>query len=187
MILTGRYVSLRPLVPDDAEITHKWRESPRAFLLNRGARNVEEQRAWIASRPDTEQNFIQQLVTGEPVGMLSLVEISHTHKTFEMGHFLIGEPELVKPYGNGVIAAEASRLLYDYAFDVLKLHSQHGPIASENSGMLAWARYIGVKEEGRLKDFYFLNGHYMDAVWMGCTQDDYRNIMRPRLSGLIGD
>lgn len=186
MILTGCYVRLRPLVPSDAELTHKWRESPRAFLLNRGARDVDEQRDWIAGRAGyAEFNFVMEVAAG-PVGMISLLEMQFVHRTFEVGHFLIGEPELVKPYGNGVIAAEATMLLYDFAFDTLKLHSQHGPIASENVNMITWSRYMGCKEEGRLKDFYWLNGHFMDAVWVGLGEDTYRSFTRPRLLGLIG-
>ena len=73
--LHGQYVVLRQLRVDDAELTLGWRQSDRAILLNRGAASVADQAAWIASRPNTELNFVIQLRSGQPVGMLSLVAI----------------------------------------------------------------------------------------------------------------
>jgi RimJ/RimL family protein N-acetyltransferase len=184
--LTGRNVILRPLTPDDAEATNSWRNSGRAFLLNRGARTIEEQRAWIRSRPDDEYNFIQQLVTGEAIGMISLLDIHPVHKYAEIGHFLIGEPDLVKPFGPGKIAAESLRLMYGFVFDILKLHSHWGPVASDNESMIRWNTFLGTAPIGRLKDHYFLDGHWQDAVLFEMTEDIYRNITLPRLRGLIG-
>ena len=189
MILTGRNVLLRPLMVADAEITHKWRESPRAFLLNRGARSVVEQRRWIAARqfaPRSEMNFIQQLTTGEPVGMISLLNISPTHKHAEIGHFLIGEPDLVRPYGPGKIAAESTRLIYELAFDTLGLRSHWGPVAAENKQMMQWNAYFGARIIGRLTDHYFLNDHWQDAVLFQMTEEDYRTVAVPRLRGFLG-
>ena len=75
MELHGQYVVLRPLRVDDAELTLTWRLSDRAELLNTGALSVAEQAEWIASRPKTELNFVIELRSGKPVGMLSLVSI----------------------------------------------------------------------------------------------------------------
>ena len=47
--LSGEFVTLRPLVVADAEITLHWRQSDRAVYLNQGAGSLESQRAWIAS------------------------------------------------------------------------------------------------------------------------------------------
>lgn len=183
----GRNVALRTLTVKDAAITQKWRTSGRAWLLNRGAQNVEEQAAWIESRPRTEYNFIQVLHDGTPVGMISLVDVDEVHRHAEAAHFLIGEPDAVRPFGNGVIAAEATLLLHRFAFEVLGLHRIYGPVASDNVQMIRWNRYIGMVEEGRLRDHYWLNGHWQDAVMMGLCEDRWRSVTVPRLQELIGE
>jgi RimJ/RimL family protein N-acetyltransferase len=182
----GQFVTLRPLTPYDAEITQKWRTSGRAFLLNRGAQTVEEQRAWIASRPfdpAKELNFIQTLTaTGQPVGMISLVDIDLVHRHAEPAHLLIGEEEAVK----GVpVALEAVKLLYELAFDTLGLHRLYGPMSEENRGMLRFHLALGMKEEGRQRDHYFLNGHWQDAILIGMLEDEYRTIAKPKIESLI--
>jgi RimJ/RimL family protein N-acetyltransferase len=180
--LVGKYVTLRPIEVTDAEITQKWRTSGRAFLLNPGAQNVVEQAAWIAMRPDTEYDWIMD-VGGSPVGMIALVDIDLRHHRAEAGHFLIGEPEAVqgKP-----IAAEATRLMYGYAFDVLGLHRVYGILSAENEKMVKWNLTMGMKEEGRLRDHYFLNGHFQDAICLGLFKDEYLTLTMPRLRSLIG-
>jgi RimJ/RimL family protein N-acetyltransferase len=182
MILRGRYVTLRPITPADATITQEWRTSGRAFLLNKGAQTVAEQEAWITSRPRSEIDWIQ-VVDGWPVGMIALVDIDTTHRHAEAGHFLIGEPEIVKPYGTK-IAAEATRLMYEYAFDVLGLHRIYGVLSAENEKMVTWNLYVGMVEEGRLRDHYFLNGHWQDGLILGLSEARYREVTIPQLKRL---
>ena len=63
--LEGRYVDLRPIRVEDAELTFGWRQGARAVLLNQGAQTVEQQARWIAAnllRPDgaaIQQGFIE--------------------------------------------------------------------------------------------------------------------------------
>jgi RimJ/RimL family protein N-acetyltransferase len=184
VILRGQYVTLRPITPADAAITQKWRTSGRAFLLNKGAQTVAQQRRWITSRPKSEIDWIQ-VVDDRPVGMIALVDIDTVHEHAEAGHFLIGEPEIVKPYGTKV-AAEATRLLYEYAFDFLDLHKLYGILSVENERMVTWNLYMGMVEEGRLRDHYFLNGHWQDGLILGLTLSDYRKVTLIRLRALIG-
>lgn len=180
--LVGRYVTLRPLTVEDAEITQAWRTGGRALLLNKGAQTVAEQAAWIADRPDSEIDWVQ-VVDGQPVGMIALVDIDMAHRRAEAGHFLIGEPDLVK---GKPVAFEATRLMYEYAFDTLGLHRLWGILSAENDKMLRWNLLMGMQEEGRLRDYYFLSDHWQDGVFLGLSEDDYRTVTLPRLRGFIG-
>jgi RimJ/RimL family protein N-acetyltransferase len=185
-VLKGQFVTLRPLSPYDAEATQRWRTSGRAFLLNKGAQSVEEQRAWIASRPfdpTRELNFLQILTeTGQPVGMISLVDIDLTHKRAEAAHFLIGEEEAVK---GKPVALEAVKLLYELAFDTLGLTRLWGPIAEDNKGMIRFHLSFGYKEEARLPRHYFINDKWQDAIFIGLTEETYRAVTKPKLESLI--
>jgi RimJ/RimL family protein N-acetyltransferase len=183
LLLEGRYVVLRPLAPDDAEITFRWRSGARARLLNKGADSVDAQRGWISSRPGDEYNFIIQLKTGRPVGMLSLTGVDAVNRHAEPGRFLIGEEDAVR----GVPAAvEAMMLLYDFAFDTLGLVRVFGTIAAENRRMVKWQTYLGMREEGRMRRHYFIDGRFQDALVFGLLAEEYHEYAQPKMKALIG-
>lgn len=180
--LTGEFVTLRPLAVDDAALTLAWRRSARAANLNAAPQSVEQQAKWIASRPDSEYNFVIELKDGHPVGTISLVGIDVTHRHAEPGRFLIGDEKAVR----GVPAAvEAMKLVYELAFDKLALQRVHGTIASDNTLMIKWQRFMGMTEEGRLRNHYFINGKFQDAVLFGMLVEEYRANARPKMEAFI--
>jgi diamine N-acetyltransferase len=180
--LNGDFVDLVPLTAAHAALTLAWRQSTRAQHLNAGASTVEQQAAWIAARPASEYNFLIALKGGQPVGTVSLVGVDTTHRHAEPGRFLIGDEAAVR----GVPAAvEAMKLVYALAFDTLQLRRVHGSVAADNAAMMKWQKYLGMKEEGRLRSHCFINGHFQDAVLFGMLEDEYRRIALPRMRVLI--
>ncbi len=178
----GEFVDLRPLTVEDAALTLRWRQSDRAVNLNRGADTVEQQARWIAARPASEYNFIIVLKSGQPVGMVSICGIDFEHRHAEPGRFLIGEPDAVR----GIPAAvEAMKMVYEIVFDELQLKRVYGSIASDNVTMIKWQTFLGMKEEGRMRSHYFINGHFQDAVWLGLLDEEYRRVALPRMRALI--
>ncbi len=142
-----------------------------------------EQAAWIGSRPDNERNFVIELASGQPVGMLSLIAIDMANRHAEPARFLIGEPAAVR----GIPAAvEAMKLLYQLAFDELQLQRLYGTVASDNTLMTKWQKYLGMQEEGRLRRHLFLGGHFQDAICLGLLEHEYRTRSLPRMNALIG-
>lgn len=180
--LIGDFVSLRNLHDDDAALTLGWRSSERASMLNAGANNLDEQLEWIKARPANEHNFIIQLINGLPVGMLSLVNINLVNRHAETARFLIGEEEATR----GIpVAVEAMKLVYTFAFDELNLVRLFGTVASGNSLMIKWQKYLGMKEEGRMRNHYFIDGKWQDAIILGLLVDEYRTQSLPRMNALI--
>jgi diamine N-acetyltransferase len=180
--LRGEYVDLRPVGEEDAEITLRWRQSARARLLNAGAQSVQEQARWIAARPANEYNFIIALKDGSAVGMLSLIGVNDISRHGETARFLIGQEEAVR----GIPAAvEAMKLLYQFAFEQLKLRRIFGNVTADNMLMVKWQKYLGMKEEGRMREHYFINGKFQDAILLGLLEDEYRNESLPRMNALI--
>lgn len=181
-VLQGDFVHLRPLQVEDAELTFRWRTAARARFLNEGARTVGQQAAWIAGRPASEHNFVIELVDGTPVGMLSLVGIDRLNRHAETGRFLIGEADAVR----GVpVAVEAMKLLYRLAFDELGLVRLCGIVAAENTQMVKWQKFLGMREEGLLRNHLCLDGRFTDAVYLGLLVEDYRARTLPRMDALI--
>ena len=182
IVLEGEFVNLRPLAAEDAALTFAWRQSALARLLNLGATSVEQQAKWIASRPPSEYNYIIELKNGRPVGTLSLVAVSEANRHAESGRFLIGDEEAVK----GVPAAvDAMRLLYQFAFDHLQLTRIYGTVARENRLMIKWQKYLGMKEEGCLRQHYLIDGRFQDAICLGLLVSEYRRISLPKMNALI--
>jgi RimJ/RimL family protein N-acetyltransferase len=181
--LDGEFVTLRPLRVDDAALTLSWRQHARARLLNAGATTVEQQTAWIAGRPASEYNFIIELKDGRAIGMLSLVNVNPVNRHAETGRFLIGDEAATK----GVPAAvEAMKLLYEFAFDALGLMRLFGSVASGNPRMAKWQTYLGMKEEGRMRNHYFIDDRWQDAIIFGLLADECRAQSFPRMNALIG-
>lgn len=42
-----------------------------------------------------------------------------------------------------------------------------------------------MKEEGRLRKHYYINGRFQDAVYFGLLVDEYRNITLTSLNNMI--
>jgi RimJ/RimL family protein N-acetyltransferase len=182
LTLNGEFVDLVPLTPEHAALTFGWRQSQRAANLNRGAATVAQQAAWIAGRPEAEYNFVIRLKDGREVGMVSVTGIDTEHSHCEPGRFLIGDEDAVR----GIPAAvEAMKLVYELVFDRLGLQRIYGTVASDNTLMIKWQKFLGMKEEGRMRRHYFINGHFQDAVWMGMLVDEYRTQALPRMNSLI--
>lgn len=182
MKLTGKVVTLRPLTIEDAAVTLRWRLSRRARFLNRGARTVEEQRAWIASKERAgELNFIIAYKE-QPVGTITLHDIVKTQKRACLGRLLVGEQEKV---GAAPVAFEAELLLCDYVFEQLSLHKVHGVVMQDNIAMIRTRLYLGWKQDGVLRDDYFYDGLYKNVLVFSILEDEYWAVCRPKLVGLI--
>lgn len=182
ILLTGDFINLRVIHLNDASNTLHWRTSDRAALLNFGATSLDNQRKWIESRPSNEYNFIIQLKNGLPIGMLSLIGINTVNRHAETARFLIGEEEATR----GIPAAvEAMKLIYAFAFEELNLIRIFGTVASGNSLMVKWQKYLGMKEEGRMRNHYFIDGRWQDAIILGLLVDEYRTQSLPRMNALI--
>lgn len=180
--LEGEFVNLRALAVSDAELTYGWRSAARAKFLNQGATSVAQQAAWIASRPASEYNFVIELKNGLAVGMVSLTGIDTINRRGEPGRFLIGNEDAVK---GTPAAVEAMKLIYELAFDQLGLMRVCGTVAADNHLMTKWQKFLGMKEEGRLRNHLFFGDRFQDAIFLGLLVDEYRKISLPRMNFLI--
>ena len=181
-ILVGEFVNLRPLLVDDAALTLVWRKADRARQLNAVKSSVTEQEQWIKNRPASEFNFIIETKNSSPIGMISLIGVDLVNRHAETARFLIGNEEAAR----GVPAAvEAMKLLYHLAFDQMDLVRIFGTISSGNTLMIKWQKFLGMKEEGRMRSHYFIDGKWQDAVVMGLLADEAHLHSIPRMNALI--
>jgi diamine N-acetyltransferase len=183
-ILYGKFATLRELTESDAEITFNWRMSERARFLSGSPGTIENQKAWINSRPLNEFNFIiLENLSQQPVGMLSLINIDKINLNAESSRFLIGDEERCKGLP---IAAESMLLLYKFAFEVLNLHRVYGYISAENLQMIKWQRYMGMKHEGIWRSHINAgNGSFVDAHLFGINKVEFESIARRKLQSFL--
>jgi RimJ/RimL family protein N-acetyltransferase len=183
-ILDGEFATLRELTESDAEITFHWRMSERAKFLSGNPGTIENQKAWINSRPLNEFNFvILENLSQQPVGMLSLTKVDKFHLNAESSRFLIGDEERCKGLP---IAAESMLLLYKFAFEALELHRVYGYVSSENLQMIKWQSYMGMKHEGIWRDHIkSSNGSFVDAHLFGINKVEFESIARGKLQSFL--
>jgi diamine N-acetyltransferase len=170
----GERVALGPLSRDllpaytrwrnDFTAMHTWDDPPWPVSL-------EERTAWFDrafEATDTAHFTVYERATWRAVGMASLDGIDFRHGTAELG-LLIGEPE-ARNRGNGT---EATRLVADYAFHGLGLHSVMLRVLSYNlAGLPAYAK-AGFREFGRWRDSWVFAGRRWDAVYLECRADGF--------------
>lgn len=181
-LIQGEFVNLRRIDVSDATLTLQWRQAQRARYLNAVSSSPEQQAEWIRNRPGSEYNFIIETKSAQPIGMLSLINIDLHNLHAESARFLIGDEAAAK----GIPAAvEAMKLLYELAFEQLGLVRIFGTVAAENTLMIKWQKYLGMKEEGRLRNHYHVNDQWQDAVCLGLLLEEYKTISLPRMKTLI--
>ena len=164
-------VKLRPLEREDLMFVHQlnnndsimrywFEEAYESFaeLAQLYERNIHNQ---------TERRFIIANSDGNPAGLVELVEINHLHRRCE---FQIAIHPTFQGQG---YAPRATRIAMDYAFSVLNIHKLYLHVDKDNARAVRIYEHCGFKPEGILKDEFFVNGKYRDAVRMCLFQPAY--------------
>ena len=112
--------------------------------------------------------IIYERATWKPIGHTDLFEVDWRGRTATFG-IMLGEAEgRGKGYGT-----ETARLMLDYAFTALGLHSVMLNTDSYNLAGQAAYRKAGFKEFGRRRQCSFLNGELRDLVYMDCIASEF--------------
>ncbi len=118
-----------------------------------------------------------------PIGTTDLFNIDYRFRVCQFG-MLIGEADARgKGYGT-----EVTRLMLDYAFTALSLHSVMLTVAEYNlAGRRAYER-AGFREFGRRRECRMRAGQLYDMVYMDCLSTDFTSpvlgsILTPQPAG----
>lgn len=180
--MRGQWCSLRPLVDSDAQLTFNWRHLERAALLSAPPIDLEDQRAWIRSRPSSEENYVICLSDGLPVGTIAITEINPYHQSAQTSRFLIGEEDAVT---GRPIAIEAMTLCYEKIFEDWGYRKVWGYVTASNTRMIRWQESLGMSREGLQQQQLLIGGRVEDAVLLGMTRDRYFSFAKPRMMRLL--
>ena len=83
---------------------------------------------------------------------------------------LLGEPSYhAKGYGT-----ETNRLMIDYGFKRLNLHTIYLGVNAANKGAIKSYEKAGFVQDGVHRDFVYNDGKYYDSVMMSILESDYK-------------
>ena len=103
-----------------------------------------------------------------PIGTVALVGVDYRNRRAEFG-IGIGEPD----YRNKGYGTETTRLVLDYAFNVVGLHSVMLGVFEFNHRAVRAYEKAGFKEIGRRRQSYFADGRMWDEIWMDCLGPEF--------------
>jgi UDP-4-amino-4,6-dideoxy-N-acetyl-beta-L-altrosamine N-acetyltransferase len=171
-VIEGERVLLRRMSREDAEDVVRMRSEPevQAQLFSERPPTIDEHLRWLAdvqARDDRHEFMILERTSGRSVGTIGLSRIDRTHRRAEYG-ILIGEPGA---RGKG-LAAEASRLVLDYAFRTLGLVRVYLHVFPANDGAIRLYERVGFAREGLLRRHVSKRGRFHDVVVMAAVRDD---------------
>lgn len=152
----------------------------------RNWRNHESIRKWMYSdsiiSPEEHANFIDRLYTdnsnyywvvhsqkGEYIGVISLNRVDFSNKNAYIG--IYSNPDC-KLKGKGRLLIMCLKKL---AFNIARLHTIKLEVIGTNEQAINFYKKLGFSEEGRLKEFVFKNGKWLDAIIMGIIDRDEEN------------
>lgn len=119
---------------------------------------------------DVASFTIVTLEDDRPIGAIAIEDINSTRRCGTLGIFIGDKESRNKGYGS-----EAIKLLLDYGFNYLNLHSIKLNVFDFNKRAIACYKKCGFKECGRLRENYFLNGKYYDTIIMDILSNEFDN------------
>jgi RimJ/RimL family protein N-acetyltransferase len=175
-IVVGENVALGPLRTELAASYARWMNQleVRRGLDHRGIATPQSQEKWVQeniekgaeSEPKAVEFTVYDRTDSSPVGTAGLFRISHAHGRAEFG-IAIGERR-----GQG-LGTEATRLVLDFAFNVLQLRNVLLEALEWNiAGLTAYER-AGFRRVGVRRRSVISQGRPTDVVLMDAVPDDF--------------
>ena len=165
---------LEPLSLDHLDGIMTWVNDPEVtFYFARLGRVItrDEEAEMVKRLIESETDVLYSIFEGdEYVGQIGLSHIYWPARNGRMGIMLCR-----RAWGRR-IGRRAAHLLLHEAFGELGLHKVWLIVRSDNEkGRRIWSS-IGFKEEGRLRDEYFVNEKYYDMIRFGLLAPEYADV-----------
>ena len=150
--MTGERLYLSPVCRDEVDAYLKWMNEDKTLAVNFGqyplAVSSKSDLGWLYEPPENMRRFAIVLLDGDLlIGSVSLHNIDQLNRSAYIGIFIGGEEHRNRGYG-----AEAIRLLLDYGFRTMNLHSINLTVHADNAVGLGCYKKSGFRETGRLPE-----------------------------------
>ena len=171
--IVGKHLYLSPINTDEVDCYLKWMNDEYV------ATNFGEYPRLVSSKNDMKwlyepgsdmHRYAMVLLDGDIlIGSISLHNIDHLNRNAYIGIFIGEEEHRSKGYG-----AEAIRLILHYGFKTMNLHSIMLTVHADNHAGIACYKKAGFQEAGRLREWVFKDGKYIDKLYMGILEHEFK-------------
>lgn len=110
--------------------------------------------------------------TEEYIGQIDLIKLDWVNRVGTLGIVIGNKEYLSNGYGT-----EAIKLLQEFAFNKLNLHKLYLEVRAFNERAIRCYKKCGFKEEGRIRENFFVDGKYTDTLFMGVLKREYEESM----------
>jgi RimJ/RimL family protein N-acetyltransferase len=176
-MIIGDTVRLRGIDKEDLPLFVSWLNDPdvrRYLSLYTPLSNAQEVKWFedLANHCLAEQPLmieVQNEKGWKAVGDISYINVDQQSRNAELGVF-IGDKEF---WGKG-IGTKAISLMLDYGFKTLNFHRVYLRVFAPNQRGVHCYEKIGFKHEGNMREAYFLDGEYVDVLFMSILKEEWR-------------
>ncbi|MEN6434910.1 MAG: GNAT family protein [Anaerolineaceae bacterium] len=177
-MIIGKELRLRAIERSDLPRFVHWLNDPEVIenLIQRFPLSLAHEETWYEEnlkKPKAEQSMVIETWLADewtPIGVMGLFDLYWLARTAEVGIF-IGEKQL----WNRGLGTKAMCLLLRYAFTSLNLNKIKLHVYETNPRAIQSYRKAGFVEEGRLRKEDFINGRYVDVIYMGILRDEWQD------------
>ena len=171
--IIGERLYLSPINPDDVDAYLKWINEDKTLAVNFGQYPLmvssKSDLNWLYEPPKNMHRFAIVLHDNDVlIGSISLHNIDHLNRNAFIGIFIGGEEHRSRGYG-----AEAIRLILNYGFMTMNLHSINLTVHADNYGGIKCYEKAGFREVGILPEVLFINGKYVDKIYMSILESEF--------------
>ena len=161
--LVGEKIYLSPPNEEDIEIYTKWLNdfNTTDYIGRSSEKN--------SKKEDGATFAIIEAKTDKLIGSCSIDGINNISRTATLGIFIGDDEARNKGYGTEVI-----KLLLDFGFNYLNLHSIQLHVMAFNKRAIRCYEKGGFKEVGRRREAYYLNGKYYDIITMDILKKEFK-------------
>lgn len=171
--LVGERIYLSPRSTEDVEFYTKcMNDFEITDYIGRSSYNMslEGEKKYLQDDPNPQSVFAIVTLDGDKlIGSIGIERIDNINRTAVLGIFIGDENYRNKGYGT-----EAIKLILDYGFNYLNLHSVQLYLMSFNERALKCYKKCGFKEVGRLRECKYVNGKYYDSIFMDILRDEFK-------------
>jgi [ribosomal protein S5]-alanine N-acetyltransferase len=185
-LIEGDFIRLQTITEDDANEIFAWRTSESGMYLNQPENySIESQKAWIKNKAQSKSEINYVIIakeSNEKVGMISIIDIDEQNKRAEVGRLLLDAKYLSvsNPFG-----LEALKITYSLVLNDWKLNKIYGTISSANVGMIKLQQYLGMEQEGILKNHLMSQGEFVHLHLFSLFHSAINSKYLPRINFLL--
>lgn len=132
--------------------------------------------SYVLGSSETAWFTVYERAIREPIGWTELKDIDYRNRSAEFA-VMIGDPS-ARGKGNGT---ETARLMLDYGFTALGLHSIHLYYYEFNPAAQRAYERTGFREYARRRESHLMGGKLWDTVYMECLATEFESPLLGRI------